>query len=152
MFFSFEGFNPQASEACKVRRANVKNSLTAILEMELKMENLKELTSIEDLNQMLDDSAKHPVLLFKHSLTCPISARAFRQLKSHLEEPNHSVEYNLITVQNARAVSSEAETRLGIRHETPQAILILDGKPVWHTSHFSITAEAIEEAIRDQGL
>jgi hypothetical protein len=36
--------------------------------------------------------------------------------------------------------------RLGVRHETPQAILLRDGKPVWKASHFRITADALAQA------
>jgi len=110
--------------------------------------NLKELSSIEELNQALAESSERPVLLFKHSLTCPISARAFRQFKEHLEEAVPDVSYKLITVQSARSVSNEAEERLGIQHETPQAILVRNGQPVWNASHFDITAETIQEAIQ----
>jgi bacillithiol system protein YtxJ len=37
-------------------------------------------------------------------------------------------------------VSDAAAQRLGIRHETPQAILLRDGRVVWNASHFRITA------------
>ena len=114
-----------------------------------KMEdNLKELKSVEDLDQALARSSEHPVLLFKHSITCPISARAFREFKSHIETPLPGVIYNLITVQSARRVSDEIESRLNVRHESPQAILVRNGQQVWNASHFSITAGSIEEAIR----
>ena len=46
-----------------------------------------------------------------------------------------------------RHVSDSAERRLGVRHETPQAILLKDGKPVWKASHFRITTEALTEAL-----
>ena len=41
----------------------------------------------------------------------------------------------------------EAATRLGVRHETPQAIVLRDGKPVWKASHFRITADALTQAL-----
>jgi bacillithiol system protein YtxJ len=112
-------------------------------------ENLTELQSIEDLDRALDESNERPVLLFKHSLTCPISARAFREFHSFLEEADSRVSYNLITVQTARPVSNAAAQRLRIGHESPQAILVRDGREVWNASHFAITASALEEAIRN---
>jgi bacillithiol system protein YtxJ len=36
---------------------------------------------------------------------------------------------------------------LGVRHETPQAILLRDGVPVWSASHFRITAEALKKVL-----
>ena len=111
-------------------------------------DDLKELKSVEELDHALAESKERPVLLFKHSTTCPISARAFREFKSHLEVSSPGVNYNLITVQSARRVSDEIESRLGLRHESPQAILVRNGQQVWNASHFSITAESLEEAIR----
>jgi bacillithiol system protein YtxJ len=114
-------------------------------------DKLKDLTSIADLERALQESAARPVLLFKHSLTCPISARAFRELQSHLESADSRVSYNLITVQNARTVSDEAARRLRIQHQSPQAILISNGRQVWNASHFDITSSTLEEAIELAG-
>jgi bacillithiol system protein YtxJ len=55
--------------------------------------------------------------------------------------------YCLITVQTDRAVSIEAARLLGIVHESPQAILVSNGRAVWNRSHSEITAAAINEAI-----
>ena len=41
--------------------------------------------------------------------------------------------------------------KLGIRHETPQALLIRDGRVVWSASHFRVTANAVVDAIKAQG-
>jgi monothiol bacilliredoxin len=111
-------------------------------------ETLNELQSIEDFDSALDESRRRPVLFFKHSLTCPISARAYRELQSYLENAEPQVSYQLITVQTARAVSNEAAGRLRIRHESPQVILVRDGREVWNASHFDITAARLEAAIK----
>lgn len=109
---------------------------------------LKELNTIEDLNRALSESSSQPVLFFKHSLTCPISTRAFSEFNSYLETADPAVSYNLITVQTARNVSAEAASRLEIAHESPQAILVRNGRQVWNASHFGITASSIEQAIK----
>jgi bacillithiol system protein YtxJ len=44
-------------------------------------------------------------------------------------------------------VSDHAAARLGVRHETPQAILLRDGRPVWNASHFRITADALGKIV-----
>src|SRR5689334_8739402 len=111
-------------------------------------EILNELRSIEELNRALDASSGRLVLLFKHSTTCPISARAYREFQSYLNEAEPRVSYNLITVQTARAVSNEAAARLRVEHESPQAILVRDGHEVWNASHFDITASSLAAVIR----
>jgi bacillithiol system protein YtxJ len=59
-------------------------------------------------------------------------------------------QYAMVTVQTHRAVSNAVAQRLGVRHETPQALLIRDGRVVWSASHFRVTAAAVEDAIRNQ--
>jgi bacillithiol system protein YtxJ len=111
------------------------------------MQTTEELTSIEDLDRALDESRNRPVLIFKHSLSCPISARAFRQFESYLENGNPQVSHKLIIVQRARDTSDKAAERLGLRHETPQAILVRDGREVWNASHHDITASSLAAAV-----
>jgi bacillithiol system protein YtxJ len=101
--------------------------------------------AVEDqsaLEELIARSHAAPVVLFKHSLTCPISARAYRQMQAY------DGEVALVVVQRARAVSREVEARTGVRHESPQAIILRDGKAAWSASHFDVTAEAVAEATR----
>jgi len=111
-------------------------------------EQLKELHTIADLDAALAESRERPVLLFKHSTTCPISARAFREFNAYLEQADQRARYHLITVQTARAVSNETATRLRVEHHSPQAILVRNGREVWHDSHFGITASSLAAAIK----
>lgn len=111
--------------------------------------NLKELFSVEELDQALEESRVRPVLLFKHSLTCPISSRAYRQLESYLDHADPSTSYKLITVQTARSVSDDAASRLNVQHQSPQAILVRNGREIWNASHSEITESSLAEAIRN---
>ena len=115
---------------------------------------LTHLHDLESLEAAIEESRQRPVLLFKHSRTCGISCEAYDELNSHLDvvasafrRTEHPA-YKVITVQSHRHVSDEAASRLGVRHETPQAILLRDGKPVWKASHFRITAAALTAALR----
>ena len=95
------------------------------------------------LEQALARSNDAPVVLFKHSTTCPISSAAYKQMSQVLQE------VSLVVVQQARNVSSEIATRTGVRHESPQAIVLRNGQAVWTASHFDITAGAVDQAVRD---
>ena len=110
--------------------------------------NLAELTSLNDLEAVLAASNTRSQLVFKHSNACPISADAYDELHKYLPEADANVDYSLITVQTARPVSNDVEAKLQIMHESPQAILIRNGKAVWHTSHRKITKAALTEAIK----
>ena len=110
--------------------------------------HLTNLERIDDLDALLKASEAQPVLLFKHSYTCGISAEALDELIVHLNEDNPSVRYAMVTVQTHREVSNAVSTRLGIRHETPQALLVRDGRVVWSASHFRVNAESLSKALR----
>ena len=111
------------------------------------MSNLTSLYDLDMLEHAIAESCERPVLLFKHSRTCGISHEALDELRVHLERSGAQATYKLITVQSHRHVSDEAAERLGVRHETPQAILLRDGRPVWKASHFRITADELERAL-----
>ena len=110
--------------------------------------NLTPVERIDDLNQLLDESASHPVLLFKHSYSCGISAEALDELVDHLNGTAAAARYAIVTVQTHRDVSNAVSSRLGIRHETPQAILVRGGKAVWSASHFRVNAASIQKALQ----
>ncbi|WP_411343104.1 bacillithiol system redox-active protein YtxJ [Paenibacillus sp. WLX1005] len=112
------------------------------------MANVNELKTIEQLNEALDHTAQKPLLVFKHSTRCPISAGAYQQFQSYLnEQPSEDVDYSLIYVVENRDVSLAAADTLHVKHESPQVILIKDGAPVWDTSHSRITTSALREAL-----
>ena len=111
---------------------------------------LTALNGIEELDRVLAASGERPLLLFKHSYTCGVSAEALDELVSHLNEKPADVHYAMVTVQTHRDVSNAVTKKLGVRHETPQALLIRNGQVVWSASHFRVTADAVVDAIKAQ--
>ena len=105
----------------------------------------KEFTPVDDtksLEELLLRSHTEPVIVFKHSTTCPISAAAYAEMS---QVPN---DVSLVVVQRARDVSREIEARTGLRHESPQTIILRNGEAVWNASHWSIKAGEVDEAFR----
>lgn len=103
--------------------------------------NFIEINSSEKLGELFEKSNETPVVLFKHSVTCPISANVFEEVS------NVEAEINLIIVQRARQISNEIAERTNIRHQSPQAIILKDGKAVYHASHYDITAEDVKNSL-----
>jgi bacillithiol system protein YtxJ len=101
-----------------------------------------ELPDVDALDRFLARANGSPAIILKHSNSCGISARAHEEM-SRIEMP-----VGLVTVQQARVVSNELETRMGVEHETPQVFIIRDGQALWTASHGQIKAEAIEAALR----
>jgi bacillithiol system protein YtxJ len=108
------------------------------------MENhFVKITDTKAFEEMADRSKERPVVIFKHSLTCPISASAYDQMTEF------EGEVALVEVQRSRGLSTEIENRLGVAHESPQVIVLRNGQVVWNASHFRITADAVARAVRE---
>ena len=101
--------------------------------------NLIKLDTLDKLEAAIEESRIRPVLLFKHSTSCGISTGVFRYVTGV------DADINLIVVQTDRHISNEIERRTGVRHESPQAIVIKDGEAVYHASHYDITVGDINE-------
>ena len=97
------------------------------------------------LEELFARSNEQPVVLFKHSNSCPISSAAHRALKQL------GSEVSIVVVQESRDVSREVETRTGVRHESPQAFVLRNGAVAWSASHFDITADAVRRAMSENG-
>ena len=111
------------------------------------MSAINNLTDLAELDEALDGSRQRPVWIFKHSLICPISTGAWNEYRRFVEEADsRAVDFALIEIQKARPVSTALAERTGVRHESPQAILVSDGRPLWHASHSSITARSLADA------
>jgi len=100
-----------------------------------------ELPDIDSLDRFLAKSSGSPAIIFKHSDSCGISARAHGQM-SLIGRP-----VGLVIVQKARALSDEITARTGVEHETPQIFILRDREVLWTASHGQIKAEAVEAAL-----
>lgn len=105
--------------------------------------------SREALDSLLETSQDHPVVVFKHSLTCPVSTAALREYERFLEQrqSDESVTFTLIEIQKHRDLSNEVAQRSGVRHESPQALLFRGGEATWNASHWGITVAALNAAV-----
>ena len=110
----------------------------------------KEILIPKHFQEALKASTKSPVLIFKHSTECSISAGAYKRLGAWLDEQGEDApKVYLVKVIERRPVSKEIEAGLKVEHESPQIILIDDKKTVWHLSQGAINAAAIEKALGD---
>lgn len=107
--------------------------------MEAKFNTIADTKALENI---LAGSRDAPVVVFKHSTTCPISSAAYREMEQFTSAP-----VALVVVQRARDVSNEVAARTGVVHQSPQAIIIRNGEAVWSASHYDITAESVARAV-----
>lgn len=95
----------------------------------------------EELDRLLAASAEQPVVLFKHDFACPTSVHAY------WEVAGFPGEIALIDVARQRPLSMEIASRLGVKHESPQVIVVRDGEAVYAASHWDITQEDVKQAV-----
>lgn len=82
-------------------------------------------------------------LVFKHSTRCPVSSAAWREVAAFRKAHPEAVVY-VVHVVEQRGLSNGVAARTGVRHESPQAILLENGRVAWHDSHEGITSDALE--------
>lgn len=92
---------------------------------------------------LVEKSKNRPQLIYKHSNQCSVSFIAKEGLDSSTEELNQIADLYIIDVIRQRNISNAIATLLKIRHESPQALLLTDGKVVWKGSHWDVNAEEI---------
>lgn len=109
---------------------------------------MKELLTIEEWNDVLEKSKEEPVLLLKHSTTCPISTSAFDRVESF---ETHLPKYWL-KVRETRPVSNEIESDLGVVHQSPQLFILNKGEAVWNASHTVITPNEINRGLKENNI
>jgi bacillithiol system protein YtxJ len=100
----------------------------------------KEITSIEEWNKVYENSSERPLVVFKHSTTCPVSANAHQEFTNYLNDtPNQNADYVLVKVIESRPVSNQIAEDTSVKHESPQIIYIDKKAKVWTASHWSVT-------------
>jgi bacillithiol system protein YtxJ len=89
-------------------------------------------------------------LIFKHSTRCNISHEALSEVQAFSAKAP-AARIGLILVVEDRPVSNSLTSRLDLPHQSPQAILIAEGAPVWSASHWEITSDSLAKAWSHQG-
>lgn len=108
--------------------------------------NWTELTDIAQLMEIEAISNEKPVVIFKHSTRCSISRMALKQFEREYDLNEVADAYFLDLIAH-RDISNEIAQRFGVYHESPQLILIKNGKAVYDVSHSDIDAEALKNKI-----
>ena len=108
---------------------------------------MKELKTVNEWSDVLKNSEEGPLLVLKHSTTCPVSAAAYNEFESSAKD----IPKYFLKVRESRPVSNEIESDLRVVHESPQLFLLKDGKAIWQATHYSISKSKIEKAAEDYG-
>jgi bacillithiol system protein YtxJ len=107
--------------------------------------NWKDLDNSNQLQTIIDASYTQAVAIYKHSTRCSVSFMAKKTIEFNWTFD--STDVWLLDLLKHRAISNQIEEQLSVRHESPQFLLLKEGKVVYHASHNSIDLSQIEPYI-----
>ena len=105
-----------------------------------------ELTELEQLEAIVNQSEEQSVLIFKHSTRCSISRFALKQFESEFDLHDKIAPYYL-DLLNHRDISNELAFQFKVQHQSPQILLLKNRVEVYHTSHEHIDATELKKYI-----
>lgn len=112
--------------------------------------NWIELRAENDLENLQQESMKGPVLIFKHSHRCHISRASLDRLERHWRpEEMDGLKTYFLDLLNYREISDRIARIFGVEHESPQVLLIRDGKSIFDQSHFGISYDDIVARVKN---
>ncbi|MCB0645656.1 MAG: bacillithiol system redox-active protein YtxJ [Saprospiraceae bacterium] len=104
----------------------------------------KNISTSEDLELIDAISNESPVIIFKHSTSCSISAMAKMRLESKYDLPYPAYYLDLLSYRNLSAAIAE---KYKVYHESPQVLLIHNEECIYDASHFDISVDELKEAL-----
>ncbi len=104
------------------------------------------LTDIQQLSQIVNQSAHRPQVLFKHSTRCSISTMALTRLQSLGDDFYSKADFYYLDLIAHRDISNAIANDFHVHHESPQIVVLRNGDATYDASHLEITvAELIQE-------
>ncbi len=107
--------------------------------------NWKEFTNEEGLEEITKRSIEKSQVIFKHSTRCSISSMAKSRLE-RAKEPQ-GIDFNYLDLIAHRNISAKIADAFDVPHESPQILIIKDGKCIYDESHSAISMDEIVEAV-----
>jgi bacillithiol system protein YtxJ len=107
------------------------------------------LKDLGQLNEIITISHEKPVVIFKHSTRCSVSRMALKQFENEFDLAllDQKVLLYFLDLLEYRGISNEIAVRFNVIHQSPQLLLIQNGKSVYAVSHSDIDAEELKEKL-----
>lgn len=103
----------------------------------------KKIESQKDLDAAIEKSSQQKVLIFKHSTRCFISKTVLRSFEKQMQESDKNFDYYFLDLLAYRSISNEIESRFDVVHQSPQLIVLENGKAIYNASHQNIDLDKI---------
>ncbi len=105
------------------------------------------LCTLEQLESLHQASQRQPIVIFKHSTRCSISAFAKKRFEAGWSVEESVAQAWLLDLIAFRELSNAIAARYGVAHESPQVILLSEGRAIYDVSHLDIQPEEIVRQI-----
>lgn len=109
----------------------------------------KVLSQTDEWQMIKEHSYERPAAIFKHSTSCGISNMAKFQLERGWDIDSDNLSFYYLDLLSNRNLSNQVAEELGIVHQSPQLILLRDGKAVFNTSHHGVHLSGLKKALAD---
>lgn len=97
------------------------------------------LEELDQLNEIKELSKLEPVIIFKHSTRCGISTMVKKRFEKTFEDSMSELKTYYLDLLKYRDISNEIETKFNVMHQSPQLLVMKNGKVLEHASHYDIT-------------
>jgi len=115
---------------------------------EIKTVPWNQLTEMETLDELVEISNNQTVAILKHSTSCGISRMVLRQFEQSYDLKDDQIKLYFLDLLAYRDISNKIASRFNVPHQSPQLLVIVDGKVVFDASHSSIQSEKLNEFVR----
>ena len=107
-----------------------------------------ELNDLSQLGIIDRESTSQKVMIFKHSTRCSISDAAFGRVERKWNDGNdEKLKPYYLDLLAHRDISNAIAERYGVMHESPQVLIISDGKCIFSQTHMEINVEDMMSAV-----
>ncbi|MFO7673603.1 MAG: bacillithiol system redox-active protein YtxJ [Lutibacter sp.] len=105
------------------------------------------LTDKNQLDEIISLSNAKPVLIFKHSTSCGISRMSLKSFEREFDLKEAEISLYFLDLLSYRALSNEISEKFVVTHQSPQVLVIKNGKVIYNDSHHSISVNDIKKIL-----
>jgi len=105
------------------------------------------LNSVEQFEELKQQSSVRPQVIFKHSTSCGISRMVLNMFKSSYRLEQGQMDFYFLDLLANRDVSNAVAAEFGVMHQSPQLLIIKNGVVVVHDSHGAISDIKLEQYV-----
>jgi len=105
------------------------------------------LTELSQIEEIIEESKTTPVLILKHSTRCSISLMAKNNLDKNWDIEHAELKTYYLDLLKFRPISNQLAETLNVHHQSPQVLVIKNGKCDYSATHSAIETRSIKKNI-----